>query len=322
MESMSEDLVDLLMEDDLSFFDKLSEGKGAVSLGDEDLPLDEILGGEDLSDQFFGVSESDGIGESGGGVSFASVTEEVDFCNQRCIMINGNGRDLQSFCDESLDCIITDAPHELSKSMKGGNRNFTDYECFRYSLEDFKEKFRVLKDGCFLVEFAPEESADNFEYLYELKKLAIAAGFLYYCKVPWKKGQFVANTGKKAKNTEDVLFFTKGKCRALRIDAKKMKADPEGEHFMAGTNGMLPTNFDVPPVPKKEVIVQSQKPLDLFREILNYVTKEGEIVLDQFAGSGVVGVACLLSGRSSYLIEKDPKTYAALVQFVKSNLGI
>jgi len=34
---------------------------------------------------------------------------------------------------------------------------------------DFKEKARVLKDGCFLVEVLPAENENNYEYLYQIK---------------------------------------------------------------------------------------------------------------------------------------------------------
>lgn len=62
---------------------------------------------------------------------------------------------------------------------------------------------------------------------------------------------------------------------------------------MSGSNGMLPTMFDIQPVSKKNKIHQSELPVELCEEILEYVTYQGEIVLDSFAGSGAVGVAAL-----------------------------
>ena len=69
--------------------------------------------------------------------------------NSRCVLIEGDGRRLDMLEEESIDCIITDHPWLDSLSNRGGNRSFSDYECFRYELEDFKEKARVLKPGCF-----------------------------------------------------------------------------------------------------------------------------------------------------------------------------
>lgn len=208
----------------------------------------------------------------------------------------------------SIDCIITDHPWDDRLSNSGGNRRFTDYECFRYSDKDFEEKARVLKDGCFLCEILPAENANNFDYLYEVKKMAQRAGLCYYAKVPWIKGTFVSNTGRKAKNSEDVLILSKGTARALRPNMQYGR-DALGNpvRFMSGTRRMLPTDFNIQDLPNKLKICKSAKPTELFEQILDYVTVEGEVVLDQFAGSGAVGAACMKMNRYSILIEKGDR---------------
>ena len=228
-----------------------------------------------------------------------------------CVLIEGDGRDLSILNDSSIDCIITDHPWN-NKVNKGGNRNFALYDCFEYTLEDFKEKARVLKDGSFLVEVIPSESETNFDYLYKLKKMAQEAGFQYYAKVPWIKGTFVSNTGRSSKNSEDLMIFSKGKPRALRLDAKKTKATGV-ECFMSGTNKMLPTDFNVQAVSNKDRICQSEKPPQLFEQLLEYITLENEVVLDQFAGSGSVGVACINKKRKCILIEKAKECVEKIV---------
>lgn len=228
-----------------------------------------------------------------------------------CIMLERDGRSLDMLAAQSVEVIVTDHPWEDAASNKGGNRSFADFDCFRYTEEDFKEKARVLKAGCFLAEVLPEENESNYEYLYLLKQMAKAAGFLYYCKVPWRKNGFVSNTGRKAKNTQDILIFSKGKARNLRPDAKRMKREG-GQAFMSGAKGMLPAMFDIAPVPKKKKICQGELPLPLCREILSYLTLPGEVVLDQFSGSGSIGIAALEMGRDSILIEKDPDQAARM----------
>ena len=219
-----------------------------------------------------------------------------------CILVEGDGRNLSFLEDGSIDCIITDHPWD-NKANKGGNRNFAEYDCFNYTLEDFKEKARVLKDGSFLVECIPNESETNFDYLYAMKKMAEQCGFQYYAKIPWVKGTFVSNTGRCSKNSEDLMIFSKGKPRALRLDAKKTKALGV-ETFMSGTNKMLPTDFNVQAVSNQNKICQSEKPSELFEQLLEYITLENDIVLDQFAGSGSVGIACVNKKRKCILIEK------------------
>lgn len=240
------------------------------------------------------------------GVKFERVAKGVyrtiNCEEEQCLLIEGNGRDLSMLKDNSIDCILTDHPWLDRKSNKGGTRDFAEYDCFRYTLNDFKEKARVLKEGCFLVEVLPAENENNYEYLYQIKNYAKEAGFLYYSKVTWKKGNFVSNTGRKAKNTQDIMFFSKGKARSMRIDKKK--SDSTGQiHYMSGSNGMLPAMFDIQPVSKKNKIHQSELPVELCEEILEYVTYQGEIVLDSFAGSGAVGVAALNKKRNCILIE-------------------
>ena len=222
--------------------------------------------------------------------------------NEACILMEGDGRDLSMLKDNSIDCIFTDHPWLDTKSNNGGSRSFSDYDCFRYTLEDFKEKARVLKDGCFLVEIIPSENENNYEYLYEIKRYAKECGLNYYSKVTWKKGNFISNTGRKAKNSQDVMIFSKGKARSMRIDKKKTE-QMGNIHYMSGCNGMLPAMFDIPPVPKKERIHQSELPIALCEQILDYVTYEGEVVLDSFAGSGVIGEAVLNKRRNCILIE-------------------
>lgn len=222
---------------------------------------------------------------------------------QECILIEGDGRGLSRFRDESIDCIITDHPWLDPVSNKGGNRSFADYECFQYTMEDFREKARVLKPGRFLAEFLPAENENNYEQLFQIKQYAKECGLEYYCKVSWKKGKFISNTGRKAKNTQDIMIFTKGRARPMRVDAKKSKASGK-PCFMSGAAGMLPAMFDVEPVPRGEKIHQSELPVSLCEQLLEYLTREGEIILDQFAGSGAVGVAALRKGRRCILIEK------------------
>lgn len=206
--------------------------------------------------------------------------------------------------DESIDCIITDHPWLDILSNRGGNRLFSDYECFRYELEDFQEKARVLKAGCFLAEFLPAENESNYRYLYQIKEFASQCGLEYYSKVSWKKGSFVSNTGRKAKNSQDIMIFTKGKARCMRLDSKKIKKDGR-IHYMSGAAGMLPAMFDVEPVPRNQKIHQSELPVELCEQLIPYLTREGEVILDQFAGSGAVGVAALRLGRRCIMIEKS-----------------
>lgn len=56
----------------------------------------------------------------------------------------------------------------------------------------------------------------------------------------------------------------------------------------------------------------TQKPVALFEYLIRTYTNEGDIVLDNCAGSGTTGVACIATNRKFILIEKDPK-YCELI---------
>lgn len=119
--------------------------------------------------------------------------------SRECILIEGDGRRLSRFGEESIDCILTDHPWLDPVSNKGGNRSFADYECFQYTMEDFREKARVLKPGCFLAEFLPAENENNYEQLFQIKQYAGECGLEYYCKVSWKKENLSATQEEKPK---------------------------------------------------------------------------------------------------------------------------
>ena len=243
--------------------------------------------------------------------------------DESVLLIEGNGRKLDSIKDNSIQLLLCDHPWDDKKSTKGGNRNFADYETFRYTKEDFIEKARVLEDGAFLVEVLPPESATNFEYLYQIKSWAKECGFEYYAKIPWKKGTFVSNTGRCAKNTEDIMIFSKGKARALRPD-KQRGLDENGNptRFMSGAKGMLPTCFDVQAVSKKERISCSEKPVELYKQIIEFLTNENEIILDPFAGSGVTGEAAIETKRKAILVEFDKEKVRNIAKRLTKSVSV
>jgi site-specific DNA-methyltransferase (adenine-specific) len=51
----------------------------------------------------------------------------------------------------------------------------------------------------------------------------------------------------------------------------------------------------------------TQKPVALFEYLIKTYTNEGDLVLDNCAGSGTTGVACKNTNRNYILIEKEPK---------------
>jgi hypothetical protein len=53
------------------------------------------------------------------------------------------------------------------------------------------------------------------------------------------------------------------------------------------------------------------KPLEWVRWLVRLCTREGDLIVDPFAGSGTTGVAAIAEGRRAILVEKEPK-YAGI----------
>lgn len=57
----------------------------------------------------------------------------------------------------------------------------------------------------------------------------------------------------------------------------------------------------------------TQKPVSLFEYLIKTYTNDGDLVLDNCAGSGTTGVACANTNRNYILIEKD-ETYCSIIE--------
>ena len=56
---------------------------------------------------------------------------------------------------------------------------------------------------------------------------------------------------------------------------------------------------------KEKTGVNNQLPIKLLDRIIKIASKEGDIVLDCFGGSGTTAMACINTGRDYILIEKE-----------------
>ena len=65
-------------------------------------------------------------------------------------------------------------------------------------------------------------------------------------------------------------------------------------------------------VPPMKMIHPNEKPLALIEDIVTDCSYEGNIIIDPFAGSGILGVACKNQKRNYILIERDREFYVAI----------
>lgn len=66
----------------------------------------------------------------------------------------------------------------------------------------------------------------------------------------------------------------------------------------------------------KEKLHPTQKPIALFEYLIKTYTNEGELVLDNTAGSGTTAIACLNTNRQFIVMEKEQKYYDIILKRV------
>jgi site-specific DNA-methyltransferase (adenine-specific) len=82
--------------------------------------------------------------------------------------------------------------------------------------------------------------------------------------------------------------------------------------------GKLPTDVwwhtIVSPTGKEKTGYPTQKPIGILRRIIQASSKEGDVVLDFFAGSGTTGVVANMLGRRFVLVDKNPEALEVIKQ--------
>jgi site-specific DNA-methyltransferase (adenine-specific) len=80
--------------------------------------------------------------------------------------------------------------------------------------------------------------------------------------------------------------------------------------------GKLPTDVwwhtIVSPTGKEKTGYPTQKPLGVLRRIIQASSREGDLVIDFFGGSGTTGAAALELGRRFVLMDQNPEAIAVM----------
>lgn len=185
--------------------------------------------------------------------------------------------------DKSIDLVLTDPPYgiNIAKNGKvGGDHNGIPATDFGN-----KEWDKTIPNK------------EIFEEIFRVSKNQIIFGGNYFveylknspCWIVWDK----LNTGKFA---DCELAWT-----SFNSTVRKYE-------FL--WNGMLQHNMKN----KEKRIHPTQKPTDLFGMILRDYSKEGDLILDPFSGSGTTARACHNLKRNFICIEKDPDYWKASVE--------
>lgn len=131
---------------------------------------------------------------------------------------------------------------------------------------------------------------------------------VFYKKQPTYNPQKQARKEEnKRNNIKDTSHKTdtKGGTVLTRIDGNTDLVHPESvQRFTYGEKrGLHPT----------------QKPVALFEYLIKTYTNEGELVLDNTAGSGTTAIACLNTNRQFIVMEKERKYYDIILERIEQH---
>jgi len=195
--------------------------------------------------------------------------------------------------DKSVDLILTDTPYGINFKSNMDTKNRFDYIQNDDNLDFFepfiKEAFRVLKDNSCIFLFC---RFDNYPYFYNT---IIKYGFKVKNCLIWEKNKALGGLGDMESsflnNYEFVLFAMKGR--------KILFENRIGRQF-----GLIKDDTINNPL---KLLYPTQKPLKILRKLINITTKEQDIVLDCFCGSGSTCVASKQLNRKYIGMDINPK---------------
>lgn len=190
---------------------------------------------------------------------------------------------LKKLPDKSIDLILTDPPYGIGESLKNNKSRGKLAKAKDYGHKDWDKNI---------------PSKEIFDEMFRVSKNQIIFGGNYFvkyldnssCWLVWNKN----NGNNDFADCE--LAWTSFKTAVRKYDWT--------------WNGMLQQNMK-----NKDIRIHpTQKPLGLFEKILLDYSKENDLILDCFGGSGTTAVACYNTNRRFICIEKDKEYYEKSIE--------
>jgi DNA modification methylase len=225
------------------------------------------------------------------------------------IYLGDSAEILQRLPDMSVDHCITDPPwiKFYDEKLRIDDR----------TLPVFKELYRVLKPGALTYMFCG------------------LADVHYYCgfeKVDATTNQIVHNPGRLEhigfKIAATPIIWRKEKSLSYR-GRRAWEYDRDFEFIIVAakgdpvltTSGKMSAIKSFPIVPSASMKHPNEKPVDLILDIMQDCSYPGNVIIDPFSGSGVVGIAAIKMKRHFILVERDPTFYNKIVARVNRFKG-
>ena len=218
--------------------------------------------------------------------------EVVKGCKIKC----SDFRDfLQSLDKNSVDLVLTDPPYTISRktgfaSVKKGVKRFAvsmdfgEWDHKQIDLEAFAEEtFRVLRRGGTVIVWYDAWKTSH------LHDALIGAGFKMLRLVVWNKTNPVPLNSRSAYLTGS---------REMAVVGVKGGNPTFHSFYDRGIYDDILEDYAYP-IPRHggKRIHPTQKPIDLFRDLVKKHSNPGDFIVDPFLGSGTTAVAALQEGR-------------------------
>jgi len=207
--------------------------------------------------------------------------------------------------DKSIDMILCDLPYGTTACK------WDTIIPFEPLWEQYK---RIIKDNGAIVLTASQpftsalvmSNPDMFRYEWIWEK-TMPVGYLDANRKPLKCHENILVFSKTTSVYNPQFWFSKpykkdgrgSDATQYRKVDKKIVDNKDGRRF--------PLSFIKIPNSNHGSVHPTQKPVALFEYLIKTYTNEGDLVLDNCAGSGTTAIACLNTNRSYILMEKEPK---------------
>lgn len=202
---------------------------------------------------------------------------------------------------KQADLVFTDPPYNVNISNADGlkiqNDNMKDSDFYNFLLKAFKNLFNHTKPGGSIYCFHADSEGLNF------RKAFKEAGYkLAECLI-WVKNSLVLSRQDYHWRHEPCLYGWKEGASHYFIDDRTQ--DTIWEYNKPKANDLHPT----------------MKPLELVGRAIKNSSKQKDIVLDLFGGSGSTLIAANQINRNAYLMELDERYVDVIVKRYLRNVG-
>lgn len=198
--------------------------------------------------------------------------------------------------NQDADMLLTDPPYNVdyvgktAEALKIKNDNMDDNQFYDFLRKVFENMYIVTKEGASIYVFHADTEGINF------RKAFKDAGFkLAECLI-WKKDCFVMGRQDYQWQHEPVLYGWK---------------EGKAHYFINDRTQSTILEFDRP---KQSTLHPTMKPIDLIAKLIKNSSKENDIILDLFGGSGSTIIAAEQLNRCCYTMELDPKYCDVIVK--------